>query len=129
MKTTKLNIPNKRGQNLAACLDTPDTDVPKAYAVYAHCFTCTKDLKAIPNIDEQLTKINIAVLRFDMTGIGGSEGNFEDTNFTTQIQDFMAVAEFLKSNYKAPSFAIGHSLGGCVAIECAVKLKSVKAVL
>jgi alpha-beta hydrolase superfamily lysophospholipase len=129
LKTTKLNIPNKRGQNLAACIDVPDdSGEPKAYAVYAHCFTCTKDLKAIENINYSLTIYNIAVIRFDMTGIGESEGNFEDTNFTTQIQDFIAVAEFLSGNYKAPSLAIGHSLGGCVAIECALKLKSIKAV-
>jgi alpha-beta hydrolase superfamily lysophospholipase len=128
MKTTKLSITNKNGLKLAACLDSPEADSPKYYAVFAHCFTCSKDLKSIGSIDEALIKYGIAVLRFDMTGIGESEGNFPDTNFTTQIEDFLSAADFLKTNYKAPQLLIGHSIGGCVAIESALKLPSVKAV-
>jgi pimeloyl-ACP methyl ester carboxylesterase len=127
MKTAKFLIKNKHGLNLAACLDSPEEGRPRAYAVFAHCFTCSKDLKAIANINEALTKYGIASLRFDMTGIGGSEGDFTDTNFTTQIEDFLSAADYLKNNYKSPQLVIGHSLGGCVALESAIKLPSVNA--
>jgi len=128
MNSTKLQIKNSRGLNLAAVLDAPENGV-KAYAVYAHCFTCSKDLKAIANINESLTKFGIATLRFDMTGIGDSEGEFTETNFTTQIEDFLSVAEYLKEHYEAPKLIIGHSLGGCVAIESSLKLPSVNGVV
>ena len=128
MKSTELKIKNGSGINLAAVLDVPEGEV-KAYAVYAHCFTCSKDLKAIANINESLAKSGIAVMRFDMTGIGGSEGEFSQTNFTTQIEDFLSVADYLKNNYAAPQLVIGHSLGGCVAIESSLKLPAVKAVV
>lgn len=129
MISTKLKIPNKRGEVLAAILDAPADGKIKAYAIFAHCFTCSKDLKAIANINHSLTLRGIAVLRFDMTGIGESEGNFTETNFTTQLMDFAAAAEFLKKNYAAPALAIGHSLGGCVAIFSAMKIHSIRAVV
>lgn len=124
----KINIPNKRGQVLAACLDSPEGSKPKTYAIFAHCFTCSKDLKAISNINYSLSVHGIAVLRFDMTGIGESEGIFEETNFTTQLQDFAAVTEFVSAKYEKPKLAIGHSLGGCVAINSARSIDSFKAV-
>ena len=128
MISTKIFIPNKRGQKLAAVIDEPSGAAqPAAYAVFAHCFTCSKDLKAMPNINSSLAASEIATVRFDMTGIGESEGDFTETNFTTQIEDFLSVAEFLKQNYEAPKFAIGHSLGGSVAIKCAMKLSSIHA--
>ena len=113
---------------MAAFLDSPEGVKPKAYAIFAHCFTCSKDLKAIGNIDFSLAACGISVLRFDMTGIGESEGNFEETNFTTQLQDFAAVAEFVSAKYEKPKLAIGHSLGGCVAIKSAGSIESFKAV-
>jgi alpha/beta superfamily hydrolase len=128
MKTQEIFIKNSRKLNLAASLDTPDDGSVKAYAVYAHCFTCSKELKAIANIDTSLAEIGIATLRFDMTGIGNSEGNFIDTNYSTQLDDFSAVAEYLKQNYKMPKLFIGHSLGGTVALFSAVKYPEVKAV-
>jgi len=127
MKTVKLHIPNKKGLKLAAKLDTPLGNI-KAYAIFAHCFTCSKDLKAVININNSLSKMGIAALRFDMTGIGESEGNFSDTNFTTQIDDFLSAAKFISRNYEHPKLLIGHSLGGCVAIYSALKLQYVKAV-
>jgi putative redox protein len=127
MKKLEISILNSRGLKLAGTLDSPDGSV-KAYAVYGHCFTCSKDLKAIANIDRSLSAIGIATLRFDMTGIGDSEGNFIDTNFTTQIDDFLSAAKYLEKNYKASKLFIGHSLGGCVALYSALKLHYVKAV-
>lgn len=129
MKSTKLSITNKRGLKLAAILDAPENIHIHAYAVFAHCFTCSKDLKAIANIHESLSKHGIATLRFDMTAIGESEGEFTVTNFTTQIEDFLSAAEYLGQHYKLPQLVIGHSLGGCVAIESALKLPSVNAVV
>jgi len=129
MKTKELFITNQRGLRLAANLDVPDDGNVKAYAVYAHCFTCSKELKAIANIDTSLTEMGIATLRFDMTGIGGSEGEFIDTNYTTQLEDFSAVVEYLKQNYEMPKLFIGHSLGGTVALFSALKYPEVKAVV
>lgn len=128
MKTQEIYIKNQRGLNLAANLDTPDDDIVKAYAVYAHCFTCSKELKAIANIDTSLAEMGIATLRFDMTGIGSSEGVFMDTNYTTQLEDFSAVVEYLKQNYEMPKLFMGHSLGGTVALFSAVKYPEVKAI-
>jgi alpha-beta hydrolase superfamily lysophospholipase len=129
MKTTDIYIKNKKGVNLAASLDEPDDGKVKAYAIYAHCFTCSKELKAIANIDTALAKYGIAVLRFDMTGIGSSGGDFTETNFTTQLEDFKAMIEYFEQNYKAPELFIGHSLGGCVALFSAIAYEKVKAVV
>ena len=129
MKSTELSITNKQGLKLAAILDAPDDGHVRAYAVYAHCFTCSKDLKAIANINGSLTKYGIATLRFDMTAIGDSEGEFTETNFTTQVEDFLSAAAYLEQNYKAPQLLIGHSLGGCVVIESALKLPTVNAIV
>jgi putative redox protein len=130
MKTIRIEFLNSRKLKLAGCMDMPvNQSVPGEFAIFAHCFTCSKDLKAIPNISLPLTRRGISVLRFDMTGIGESEGAFHDTNFTTQVDDFMAAAKFLKEEYKAPSLLMGHSLGGCVALFAALKLKETKAVV
>jgi alpha-beta hydrolase superfamily lysophospholipase len=124
--STKLKIPNGRGELLSAVMDEPAESEPIAYAIFAHCFTCSKELKAIVNINCALTEHDIAVLRFDMTGIGESEGNFTDTNFTTQLADFDAVSKYVSVNYEPPSLAIGHSLGGCVAVYSAIKNRAIK---
>ncbi len=129
MKTTNLKITNKSGLKLAASLDAPATGKIRSFAVFAHCFTCSKELKAISNIDKALTDFGIAVLRFDMTGIGGSEGNFSDTNFSTQIDDFFSAASFLEDNYQPASLLIGHSLGGSVALFSALRMQSAKAIV
>lgn len=130
MKTIELSIINNRGLNLAGNMDMPDDDRNiRKYAIFAHCFTCSKELKAIANINAKLTEFGIAVLRFDMTGIGSSEGKFEDTNFTTQLDDFDSAYYYLKANYSAPEMFIGHSLGGSVALFSALKYSDVKAVV
>lgn len=130
MRTEDILIPNIRGLNLAASFDMPDEGKEiKAYAVYAHCFTCSKELKAISNINKSLTDAGIAVLRFDMTGIGSSEGNFIETNFTTQLEDFSSVVDYLVKSYQTPTLYIGHSLGGTVALFSAMRHLGVKAVV
>lgn len=129
MKTHELKISNRQGINLAAKLDLPDDGNVKSYAIYAHCFTCSMELKAIPNITSALTEYGIATMRFDMTGIGESEGSFSDTNFTTQLDDFASVVDYMTEKFLFPEVFIGHSLGGSVALFSALKYPLVKAVV
>ncbi len=129
MKTEKFFITNQHGLKLAANLDSPADGKIKAYAVFAHCFTCSKELKSIVNINKSLTEQGYAVLRFDMTGIGESEGYFPDTNFTTQIEDFLSAAAYLAKNHRPAKLLIGHSLGGSAALFSAFKLPHSRAVV
>lgn len=128
MKVRKLHFNNNRGVKLSAILDSPETS-PSAFALLAHCFTCSKALKAYRNIDLSLTASGIAVLRFDFTGIGESGGNFSDTNFTSMIDDVVSAAGFLDSHYHAPKLLIGHSLGGDAIIAAASQIHSARAVV
>jgi putative redox protein len=128
LKPQKFHFTNKHGIKLAAILDSPD-NLPSAYAILCHCFTCSKDLKAYRNIDLSLTSSGIAVLRFDFTGIGESGGDFSGTNFTTMIDDVLSASEFLSTQYKPAKLIIGHSLGGCAAITGARKISSINAVV
>ncbi len=116
------------GFYLDARLDTP-LDAPKAYAIASHCFTCTKDTITVFRISRLLAAHGIALLRFDFTGLGNSEGDFAQTNFTTNVADVNAAVEFLRDNYEAPSLLIGHSLGGTAMLEAAMHTESVKAVV
>lgn len=128
METEKINFLNRNGRKLTGYLDFPTGKNPKAYAIFAHCFTCSKDLKAIININESLADSGIASLRFDFTGIGESEGDFSTSNYTGYIEDILSSAEFLNKNYEPPELLIGHSLGGCIAIESVSKISSIKAI-
>ena len=103
--------------------------VPTAYAVASHCFTCTKDTITVFRISRLLAESGIAVLRFDFTGLGNSEGDFAQSNFTTDVADIYAAAEFLRDNFAAPSLLIGHSLGGTAMLEAAMQIEQVKAVV
>ena len=116
------------GNQLSALLDLPADGRPEAFALFAHCFTCTKNLKSINHISRALTRERVAVLRFDFTGLGESEGNFADTNFSTNIADLVAAANFLKAEYEAPKILIGHSLGGAAVLQAAGQIPSGKAV-
>lgn len=129
MKSQKLQFNNKNGNELSARLDLPVDQEPLAYAIFAHCFTCSKNLLAIKNISRGLTAKGIAVLLFDFTGLGDSEGEFENTTFSSNINDLFAAANFLKKEYQAPKIMIGHSLGGAAALFSAKKLKSIEAVV
>ena len=116
----KIEFPGAIGGNLAARLDLPDLPVaPRAYALFAHCFTCGKDIFAASQIAKALTAHDIAVLRFDFTGIGSSEGEFANTNFSSNVQDVVAAAGYLRKNHIAPSLLIGHSLGGAAVLAAA----------
>lgn len=128
MRTGKLSFTNTQGQVLAARLDTPLLGRPLAYALFAHCFTCTKNLKAIAHISGALTQAGIAVLRFDFTGLGESEGEFADTAFSNNVDDLISAAHFLAAQYQAPSILIGHSLGGAAILRAARSIPSAVAV-
>jgi putative redox protein len=129
MQFKNLEFKNKDGQTLSARLDLPVDGKPLAYALFAHCFTCSKNIKAIAHISRALTREGIAVLRFDFTGLGESEGNFADTNFSSNVDDLIVAADFLKSNYKAPKILIGHSFGGAAVLQAAARIPSSKAVV
>lgn len=116
------------GHKLAARLDAPDGEA-KAYALFAHCFTCGKDVFAASRIAQALTEHGIAVLRFDFTGLGASEGEFANTNFSSNLADLVAAADFLRNTYQAPRLLIGHSLGGAAVLAAASQMPEVKAVV
>ena len=128
MRFEKLTFENDQGDHLAARLDLPVDGDPIAYALFAHCFTCSNNLRAVANISRALNRQGIAVLRFDFTGLGESEGDFADTNFSSNVDDLVAAAVFLEEEYMAPSILVGHSLGGAAVLQAALQLDSVKAV-
>lgn len=128
MPSKKVDFTGALGETLAARIDLPDDENIKAYALFAHCFTCSKDLKAVGNITRQLAEVGIATLRFDFTGLGESAGDFANTNFSSNIDDLVAACDFLTKEYEGPSILIGHSLGGAAVLQAAHRMKSVKAV-
>lgn len=128
MSREKVNFQNDQGEQLAAYLDFPVDQAPRAYAIFAHCFTCNKNLKAVNNISRALTQKGFAVLRFDFTGLGESEGDFSDTNFSTNVTDLVQARTFLKQHYEAPSLLIGHSLGGSAVYLAASEMPELKVV-
>ncbi len=126
-KPLKVEFPGSQGHMLAARLDLPKAS-PKAFALFAHCFTCSKDIFAATRIARALTLQGIAVLRFDFTGLGASEGEFANTNFSSNIEDLVHAADFLKDNYQAPQLLIGHSLGGAAVLAAADRIPGARAV-
>jgi uncharacterized OsmC-like protein/pimeloyl-ACP methyl ester carboxylesterase len=128
MKTTKLEITNKKGLKLQAYLEFPANQKPKNFAIFAHCFSCNSNFKATKNISRALTNHGFGVLRFDFTGLGKSEGEFADSYFSANVEDLIDVHNYLETHYKAPSLLIGHSLGGAAVIVAASKLENIKAV-
>jgi len=114
---------------LAGLLETPaDNQEIAAYALFAHCFTCGKDIAAASRISKSLASRGIAVLRFDFTGLGNSDGDFANSNFSSNVQDLLAAASHLEKAYQAPQLLIGHSLGGAAVLGAAQQLESVRAV-
>lgn len=122
-----VEISGRNGQTLSARLDRPNGRV-KAWALFAHCFSCSKDVAAARTIARSLASNGIGVLRFDFTGLGHSEGDFADTNFSTNLSDLEDAANWLAENEAAPDLLIGHSLGGAAVVAVASRLPSVKAV-
>ena len=129
MKSKNIYFSNHRGERLAATLDLPEDESPISYALFAHCFTCTKSIKAAVNIAAALNREKIAVLRFDFTGLGQSEGTFADTNFSTNVADLILASEYLAREFQPPQIIIGHSLGGAAVIQAAEKIPSLRAVV
>ncbi len=128
MRAKKVRFKNREGVALAGRLELPLDKKPQHFAIFAHCFTCSKDLKAVQNITLALSQKGFGVLRFDFTGLGQSEGEFSDTNFTSNVNDIAAAADFLTAHYKAPVLLVGHSLGGTAVLLSGVMLESVKTV-
>ncbi len=128
MSLSKVTFTNTEGQTLSGRLELPADQHPHNFVLFAHCFTCNKNLGAVRNISRGLTSQGFAVLRFDFTGLGESEGDFADTNFSGNVGDLVAAADFLKREYLAPTLLIGHSLGGAAAIFAAAEIDSIKAV-
>lgn len=129
MRTQRISFLNGRGERLAARLELPEDERPQAFALFAHCFTCSKDLTAVVHISRALSSRRIAVLRFDFTGLGESEGEFAATTFGTQVSDLVAAARFLEQNYQAPQLLIGHSLGGTAVLAAAAEIPSARGVV
>jgi pimeloyl-ACP methyl ester carboxylesterase len=128
VKVESVTFTGSDGQRLAARLDGPD-EAPVAYALFAHCFTCGKDVFAAARIAQRLTEHRVAVLRFDFTGIGASEGEFANTNFSSNVADLVAAAAHLRHAYQAPALLIGHSLGGAAVLAAALEVPDSKAVV
>jgi uncharacterized OsmC-like protein/alpha-beta hydrolase superfamily lysophospholipase len=126
-ESTKVTFPGSNGANLAARLDAPSQ--PRAFALFAHCFTCGKDILAASRIAMGLAARGIAVLRFDFTGLGSSEGEFANTNFSSNVGDLLAAADFLRRSYDAPNLLIGHSLGGAAVLAAAAQVPEATAVV
>jgi uncharacterized OsmC-like protein/alpha-beta hydrolase superfamily lysophospholipase len=128
MPAEKFNFRNAQGDALAALLDRPDGPV-RAVALFAHCFTCGKDNKAARRIAEGLKLHGIAVLRFDFTGLGASEGEFANTTFSSNVDDLVAAADHLREKLAAPAILVGHSLGGAAVLAAAHRIAEAHAVV
>ena len=128
MRTERFEFPNADGHRLAALLDLPIGE-PTAFALFAHCFTCGKDNLAAKRISERLAMIGIAVLRFDFTGLGHSEGEFAATHFSSNVDDLVAAADHLRKAHRAPAILIGHSLGGAAVLAAAHRIAEARCVV
>ncbi|HVY56258.1 MAG TPA: bifunctional alpha/beta hydrolase/OsmC family protein [Xanthobacteraceae bacterium] len=128
MPSERVDFLNQKGERLAALLDRPEGP-PRAYALFAHCFTCGKDTHAARRIAEALTALGVAVLRFDFTGLGSSEGEFANTHFSSNVADLLAAAAHLRSTRMAPAILIGHSLGGAAILAAAGEVPEARAVV
>ena len=128
MPSERFDFSNAAGERLAALLDSP-IEPPRAYALFAHCFTCGKDIRAAKRIAEALTALGIAVLRFDFTGLGSSEGEFGNTTFSSNVADLIAAADALRRTRRGPAILIGHSLGGAAVLAAAADVAEARAVV
>src|SRR5690606_9528315 len=110
-RSEKVMFRGSHGVDLAGRLDLP-AGAPRACAIFAHCFTCSKDVHAASRVSRERAERGVAVLRFDVTGLGGSGGEFENTNFSSNVQDLVAAADYLRQTMAPPEWLVGHSLGG-----------------
>jgi alpha-beta hydrolase superfamily lysophospholipase len=128
MQTRPVQFTNRVGYALAGLLDVPSDRAPSAYAILAHCFTCGKDLKPFINMSRELTAAGLGVLRFDFSGLGGSEGSFSESDLSSNTTDLRDAADYLANNFAAPRLLIGHSMGGAAVLQVAGEITSVAAV-
>ena len=126
-RSQKVTFEGSLGNQLAGRLEMP-AGTPRAYALFAHCFTCTKDVFAANRIATALAARGVGVLRFDFTGLGASDGDFENTNFTSNVEDLVRAADFLRDRHRGPEILIGHSLGGAAIIAAASRVPSAELV-
>ena len=129
MPVQTLSFPNDHGDLLAARLSLPPDGRPVAYALFAHCFTCNRNLNAVRRISQEMSDHGLAVLQFDFTGLGDSEGDFSETGFASNVDDLVAAARYLASHHEAPRVLIGHSLGGAAVLKAADSIPSCNAVV
>ncbi len=129
MPSKRIEFNNLEGEKLAARLDLPTDEKPKAFVLFAHCFTCNKNFFGVKNISKALTSSGFAVLRFDFTGLGDSAGEFENTNFSSNIQDLIQASKWLKENHEGPKLLMGHSLGGAAVLHAAAQIDTVEALV
>ena len=122
-----IRFPGAHGAQLAARLELP-VGTPRAYVLFAHCFTCSKDLRAVRTLSRTMAERGFAVMRFDFTGLGESEGDFADTNFSSNVEDLVAAADYLREHHRAPSLLVGHSLGGAAVLAAAAAIPESAAV-
>lgn len=127
MKSHNLRFPG-HSEELAARLDEPEDGIRRGTVLFAHCFTCSKNLRAVGHISRAMTEAGLGVFRFDFTGLGESEGDFADTNFSSNVEDLLAAADYLEKEWHAPGLLMGHSLGGAAVLQAAARLESVQAV-
>ncbi len=128
LRREKLTFTNPDGEKLAALLEAPQAAPPAAYALFAHCFTCSKDVAAASRISRALAQRGFGVVRFDFTGLGNSEGDFANTNFSSNVQDLLAASDYLRAELQAPALLIGHSLGGAAVLAAAGHIRETAAV-
>ncbi len=124
-----ITIPASSGAKLAGIVHKPDAGQPSAWALFAHCFTCTKNIRAAVDIAEALCDEGIAVVRFDFTGLGQSEGEFAETHFSSNVQDLVDVANHMAEHEQAPQILVGHSLGGTAVLAAAQQVESATAIV
>ena len=124
----RVTFPGYSGASLSARLDLPNGPV-RVYALFAHCFTCSKDLAAVRRIAAELARAGIALLRFDFTGLGSSEGEFSSTNFSSNVADLVSAADYMRRHFEAPSVLIGHSLGGAAVLSASKQIPETRAVV
>ncbi|MFH5832755.1 alpha/beta hydrolase family protein [Halalkalibaculum sp. DA384] len=128
MKSEKITFPGSQGGELAARIDRPDQHTSKGSVLFAHCFTCSKNLRAVGHISRTLTDHGMSVFRFDFTGLGESEGDFSNTNFSSNVDDLIAAATYMKQHEIVPRMLMGHSLGGAAVLQAADRIASVEAI-
>ena len=128
MKNKIVKIINRQQEELSGQLELPANQKPTQYAIFAHCFTCNKNFAAVKNISRALTDHGFGVLRFDFTGLGRSGGAFQDSGFSSNVDDLLDVHQHMAEHFEAPALLIGHSLGGAAVLTAAAQLDAVRAV-